>query len=220
MGVREHAMIRILVVDDHDVVRTGFRALFERYPNIELVGEAVEGGEAIAIATETKPDVVVLDYYLPLMNGLEVTRELRGRLPATEILIFTMHYSEVFVEEVLSAGARGYLLKSDATRDLIPAINAVAAHRPYFTDRVADTLVRQLRVRQNGPCSRLSNREREVVALVAEGYSNKEIAEALRIHLITVENHRASAIRKLQLSSSATSAGLVRYAVRNKLVDA
>ena len=155
-----------------------------------------------------------------LINGLDVTQELRSRSPATEVLIFTMHYSELFIQEVRSADARGYLLKSDATRDLIPAINAVAAHRSYFTDRVADTLMRQLRLRQHGPCSKLSNREREVVALVAEGYSNKEIAEELRIHQATVEYHRSSAIRKLQLSSPASSAGLVRYAVRNKLVEA
>lgn len=213
-------MIRILVVDDHDVVRTGFRALLETYPQFEMVGEAVEGNEAITIATETKPDVVVLDYYLPLINGLEVTRELRSRLPGTEVLIFTMHYSEQFAQDVLSAGARGYLLKSDATRDLIPAINAVAAHRPYFTDRVADRLMSQLRVTQHRHCSKLTNREHEVVAMVAEGYSNKEIAEALGIHLPTVETHRASAIRKLRLPSSTSSAALVRYAVRNKLVEA
>jgi DNA-binding NarL/FixJ family response regulator len=213
-------MIRILVVDDHDVVRSGFRALLETFPNFELVGEAVEGNEAIRFATETRPDVVVLDYYLPLINGLDVTRELRSRSPATEVLMFTMHYSELFTEEVLSAGARGYLLKTDATRHLIPAIYAVAAHRPYFTDRVADTLMRQLQVGQRRPCSKLSNREREVVALVVEGYSNKGIADALGIHLPTVETHRASAIRKLQLSSSASSAGLVRYADRNKLVEA
>jgi DNA-binding NarL/FixJ family response regulator len=218
--VKDHAMIRILVVDDHDVVRTGFRSLLETYPNFELVGEAVEGNEAITIATETRPDVVVLDYYLPLINGLDVTRELRSRLPGTEVLIFTMHYSEQFAQDVLSAGARGYLLKSDATRDLIPAIKAVAAHRPYFTDRAADTLMSQLRVTQHRHCSKLTNREREVVVMVADGYSSREIAEALGIHLPTVETHRASAIHKLQLSSSASSAGLVRYAVRNKLIEA
>jgi len=119
-----------------------------------VVGEAGEGGEAVALAMETNPDVVVLDYYLPVINGLEVARELRRSLPKTEILIFTMHYSEHFAEEVLGAGARGYLLKSDATRDLIPAIYALAAHRPYFTDRVVDTLVRHLRIKQHPPCSK------------------------------------------------------------------
>src|SRR5262245_11630725 len=147
----DHAMIRILLVDDHEVVRTGCRALLEGYPNFEVVGEAGGGADAIALAIETNPDVVVLDYYLPVINGVEVTRALRRRLPKTEILMFTMHYSEQFTQEVLSAGARGYLLKSDPTRDLITALNAVAGHRPYFTDRVADTLVRQLRVRQHRP---------------------------------------------------------------------
>src|SRR5262245_2635975 len=210
-------MIRILVVDDHDVVRTGCRALLETDPNFEVTGEAGEGSEAVALAIKTTPDVVVLDYYLPAIDGLAVTRELRRRLPETEILIFTMHYSEHFAQEVFSAGARGYLLKSDATCDLIPAIYALAAHRPYFSDRVADTLIRQLRMRQHGSYWKLSNRQREVVTLVAKGYTNKEIAQILKIHPITVEQHRASAIRKLQLSSSAE---LVRYAVRNKLVEA
>jgi DNA-binding NarL/FixJ family response regulator len=210
-------MIRIIVVDDHDVVRTGCRALLETYPNFEVVGEAGEGWEAVALAIKTNPNVVVLDYYLPAINGLEVSRELRRRLPKIEILMFTMHYSEHFAQEVLSAGARGYILKSDATCDLIPAIYALAAHRPYFTDRVADTLLRQLRIKQHRPCSKLSNRQREVVTLVAKGYSNREIAQILGVHPITVEQHRACAIRKLQLSSSAA---LVRYAVRNHLVEA
>jgi DNA-binding NarL/FixJ family response regulator len=182
-----------------------------------VVGEAGEGWEAVALAIKTNPNVVVLDYYLPAINGLEVSRELRRRLPKIEILMFTMHYSEHFAQEVLSAGARGYILKSDATCDLIPAIYALAAHRPYFTDRVADTLLRQLRIKQHRPCSKLSNRQREVVTLVAKGYSNREIAQILGVHPITVEQHRACAIRKLQLSSSAA---LVRYAVRNHLVEA
>jgi DNA-binding NarL/FixJ family response regulator len=210
-------MIRIVIVDDHDVVRIGLRVLLETYPAYKVVGEAADGSEAIRVATSTKPDVVVLDYSLPLMNGLEVTQELRNQLPATKILMFTMHHSEQFIEEVIRTGARGYLLKSDAIRELIPAINAVAAHRPYFSDKVGDTLVARLLGARNRPCSKLSDREHEVVALVAEGHTNKEIAKALGIHLVTAQNHRASAMRKLHLTSPAA---LVRYAVRNRLVEA
>jgi DNA-binding NarL/FixJ family response regulator len=133
-------MIRIVIVDDHDVVRIGLRLLLETYPKYEVVGEAADGREAITVITGTTPDVAVLDYCLPRMNGLEVTQELRNQLPETEILIFTMHHSEQFLEEVIGAGARGYLLKSDAIRELVPAINAVAAHRPYFWAKVGDTL--------------------------------------------------------------------------------
>ena len=134
-------MIRILLVDDHEIVRTGVRALLETYPMYKVVGEAIEGNEAIAIAIETKPDVVLLDYLLPPINGLQVTRAIRDRLPATEILLLTMHCSDQFIEEAIRAGARGCLLKIDASRDLIAAINAVSARRPYFTNKVADTLV-------------------------------------------------------------------------------
>jgi DNA-binding NarL/FixJ family response regulator len=210
-------MIRIVIVDDHDVVRIGLRLLLETYPKYEVVGEAADGREAITVITGAMPDVAVLDYCLPRMNGLEVTQELRDQSPETEILMFTMHHSEQFIEEVIRAGARGYLLKSDAIRELVPAIDAVAAHRPYFSDKVGDTLVDRLLGRRNRPCSKLSDREHQVVALVAKGHTNKEIAKGLSLHLVTVQNHRASAMRKLHLTSSAA---LVRYAVRNRLVEA
>jgi DNA-binding NarL/FixJ family response regulator len=210
-------MIRILIVDDHEVVRTGLRTLLETYPRYQVVGEAAEGSEAIEVAANTKPDVVVLDYCLPQINGVEVTRELRKRLPATEVLLFTMHYSEPFIEEVIRAGARGYLLKSDLIRELVPAIDAVAAHHPYFSDKAELHLINHLQSRRDRPSGKLSDHEHRVIALVADGHTNKEIAEALGIHLVTVQHHRASAMSKLHLTSSAA---LVRYAVRSKLVEA
>jgi DNA-binding NarL/FixJ family response regulator len=213
----ENHTTRILIVDDHDIVRAGVRSLLESYPRYKVVAEASDGIEAIARAIDVKPNVVVLDYMLPQSNGLEVARQLRVELPRSEILMFTMHYTDQSITEALRAGVRGYLLKSDGCRELVEAINSVAAHRPYFSGYVADILLRSRRGLPNQPDSTLSNREREVVQLVAEGNSNKEIAKALSIGLVTVENHRASAIRKLHLSSSA---GLVRYAVRNKLVEA
>ena len=213
---RDGYSIRVLIVDDHDVVRAGVRALLESVAQYE-VDEASNGAEAIDKAIESKPNVVVLDYSLPQMNGIEVARQIRGRLPKTEMLMFTVHDTERLVDEALRVGVRGYVRKSDGCRDLIGAIHSLAVHRPYFTHSAADALMRRLRISQNQSGSVLTDRERAVVLLVAEGYSNKEMATALSISRITVERHRASAIRKLHLTSSAA---LVRYAIRNQLVEA
>ena len=210
-------MTRILIADDHDVVRSGLRTILEAQPNWEVVAEAADGKEAILKAIETKPDVAVIDYSLPLINGIEVTRQLRARLPSTEVLIFTMHDNEMVVEELLRAGARGYLLKSDAKNHLIGAIESLATHRPFFSAHVSEALLASFLARARGSESKLTNRERGVVQLIAEGHSNKQIAQLLSISMKTVETHRASIMRKLKLSSSA---GLVRYAIRNKLVEA
>ncbi len=210
-------MTRILIADDHDVVRSGLRSILEAHPNWEVVAEAADGKEAILKAIETKPDVAVLDYSLPLVNGVEATRQIRARLPRTEVLIFTMHDNETLIEELLKAGARGYLLKSDANRYLIAAIEALAIHKPFFTARVSEALLESFLTRTSQVGSTLTNRERGVVQLIAEGHTNKEIAELLNISLKTVETHRASVMRKLNLSSSAD---LVRYAIRNRLVEA
>ena len=160
---------RILIADDHDVVRSGLRSILEAHPNWEVVAEAADGREAILNAIETKPDVAVVDYSLPLVNGVEVTRQIRARLPRTEVLIFTMQDNERLIEELLKAGARGYLLKSDAARYLVEAIEALAAHRPFFTAKVSEALLHSFRARG----SSLTNRERTVVQLVAEGHTNK-----------------------------------------------
>ena len=130
-------MTRILIADDHDVVRSGLTTILEAHPNWEVVAEAADGKEAILKAIETKPDVAVLDYSLPLVNGIEATRQIRARLPKTEVLIFTMHDNETLIEELLKAGARGYLLKTDARRDLIAAIEVSQIHKPFFTARVS-----------------------------------------------------------------------------------
>jgi len=208
---------RILIADDHDVVRSGLRAILEAHPNWEVVAEAADGRDAILKAIEAKPDVAVLDYSLPLVNGVEVTRQIRGRLPRTEVLIFTMHDNDTLIQELLKAGARGYLLKSDAKRYLIAAVEALAIRKPFFTAKVSEALLESYLTRTNQAGSTLTNRERSVVQLIAEGHTNKDIAHLLNISIKTAETHRAAAMRKLNISSSAA---LVRYAIRNKLVEA
>jgi DNA-binding NarL/FixJ family response regulator len=210
-------MTRILIADDHQVVRSGLRAILEAQQNWEVVAEAADGKEAILKAIETKPDVAVLDYSLPLVNGIEATRQIRTQLPRTEVLVFTMYDNETLIEELVKAGARGYLLKSDARRDLMAAVQALANHRSYFTARVSEALLKSFLTESSRTGSTLTNRERNVVQLVAEGHSNKQTAIMLNISLKTVETHRATIMRKLDLSSSAD---LVRYAIRNRIVEA
>ena len=210
-------MIRILIADDHDIVRAGLRRILEAHANWEVVAEAGDGKDAIRKAVETKPDIVVIDYSLPMLNGTEVTREIRSRLPKTEVLIFTMHDNERLIEDLLSAGARGYVLKTDAKQYLVEAIEALAAHKPYFTGKVSKTLLDAYLARSRVEKGPLTNREREVVQLIAEGYTNKQIANLLHLSLKTVETHRAAIMRKLDASSTAD---LVRYAIRNRIVEA
>ena len=209
-------MTRILIADDHAIVRSGLRTILEAHPNWEVVAEASDGKEAIQNAIATEPDVAVVDYSLPLVNGIEVTRQIRARLPKTEVLIFTMHDNQTLVEDLLKAGARGYLLKSDARNLLIGAVEALAEHRPFFTARVSEELLSAYVKGSKRTASVLTDRERSVVQLVAEGHSNKEVALLLGISIKTVETHRAAVMRKLNLSSPAA---LVRYAIRNKIVE-
>jgi DNA-binding NarL/FixJ family response regulator len=210
-------MIRILIADDHHVVRSGLRTILDAQPNWEVVAEAADGKEAVLKAIETKPDIAVLDYSLPLINGIEATRQIRAHLPKTEVLIFTMHDNETLIQDVMKAGARGYLLKSDATRDLMAAIAALAIHKPFFTTKVSEALLESFVMASNAMGSTLTNREVGVVQMIAEGHTNKHVARLLNISPKTVETHRASVMRKLNLSSSAD---LVRYAIRNNLVEA
>ena len=208
-------MVRILIADDHEVVRSGLRATLEAQPGWSVVAEAANGKDAVAKAAQVAPDVAIVDYALPLINGIEVTRRIRIRNPETEVLIFTMHDSETLIREMLSAGARGYLLKSDATTFLITAVESLAAHKPFFTGKISETLLESFLVQgQHGDM--LTGRERTVVQLIAEGYTNKEMADILNLSMKTIEAHRASALRKLELKNTA---GLVRYAIRNKLVS-
>jgi DNA-binding NarL/FixJ family response regulator len=207
---------RILIADDHEVVRSGLRKILETQPAWEVVAEAADGKEAVSKAIETVPDIAIVDYSLPILNGLEVTRQIRQRLPRTEVLIFTVHENDALVTELLQAGARGYLLKSDASRYLIAAIDSLASRKPFFSSSVSEALLQSFIARTGREVSALTPRERQIVQLIAEGRTNKAIAELLNISLKTVETHRAAVMRKLNLASSAA---LVRYAIRNKLVE-
>jgi DNA-binding NarL/FixJ family response regulator len=209
-------MTRILIADDCEVVRLGLRQTLEAQPDWQVVAEAADGKEAILDAIASKPDVAIVEYALPVMNGIEVTHHLRRRLPRIEILIFTRCEDDALVFDLLSAGARGYLLKSDAKRYLLEAVASLAAHRPFFTDRISEALLQSFLTRCNRTRTTLTNRERSVVQLIAEGHTNRKIGAFLGIGVKTVETHRAAIMRKLKLASSAA---LVRYAVRNQLVE-
>lgn len=208
-------MVRLLIADDHDVVRSGLRSILEDRPGWSVIAEAADGKQAILKSISEKPDIAILDYSLPLINGIEATRQIRMRAPSVEVLIFTMHDNETLLRDLLRAGARGYLLKSDAERYLFAAVEALIAHKPFFTDRASEALLDTF-LRTKPKDDVLTNRERGIVQLVAEGHSNKAIAGVLNISVKTVETHRAAIMRKLSLTSSAA---LVRYAVRNKLVE-
>ncbi len=209
---------RILVADDHEVVRQGVRALLEGQPEWVVCGEARSGREAVAKAIELKPDVVVLDITMPELNGLDATTQIR-RAVSSKILILTVHESDQIVADILDAGAHGYVLKTDAGRTLIEAIRAVLAGKTYFTDSVHDVAGRQAGTRmttgRRAP-DRLTPRQREVVQLLTEGKSNKEIAVVLGITTKTAETHRAHILAKLELHSMSE---LVRYAIRNRIIE-
>lgn len=210
-------MTRILIADDHEVVRSGLRSIVEAHPGWEVVAEAADGKTAITKAMETKPNVAILDYSMPLVNGVEAARQIRKRNPDIEVLIFTMHDNEALVGEVLDAGARAYLLKSDAKQHLISAIQALSVHKPFFSGQISEKLLDVYLQSQKGRIGAvLSARERLVVQLIAEGHTNKEISSILNLSIKTIESHRAAAMRKLNITSTA---GIVRYAIRNKLVE-
>jgi len=215
--MRVTTMTRILIADDHDVVRTGVRHIIEDQPGWSVVAEAADGKDAVAQAIATKPDVAILDYRLPLLDGIEVTRQIRRRVPSVEVLIFTMHDDESLLREALSAGARSYVQKSDAGQHLISAVQSLAEHKPYFTDRASQVLLKNFLTEAEKVQQVLTDREQVVVQLVAEGHSNKEAAAVLNVSIKTIETHRSSIMRKLDLTSSAA---LVRYAIRHNLVQA
>jgi len=211
---------RILVVDDHAVVRRGVRALLETQKGWEVVGEATTGREAVELAGRLHPDVVVMDMSLPELNGLEATRQIRKQSPQTEVVVLTMHHSEALARDVLQAGARGYVLKSDADQSLIAAVDSLRQHKPFLTpvvtEFVLDGFMRGGDGHEPTPKAALTPREREIVQLLAEGNSNKETASAIGVSVKTVEAHRANIMRKLRLRSVSD---LVRYAIRNKIVQ-
>jgi len=214
--------VTILIADDHEVVRRGMKSLLQSHPGWEVCGEAADGREAVELAKKLKPNVVVLDVTMPELGGLEATRQILRALPRVEILILTMHDSEELVREVFDAGARGYVLKTDTGRDLARAVEAVSEHRPFFTTKIAEMVLDGYLERKRQPASvharpsSLTSRELEVVHLLAEGKSNKEVATVLGISTKTAEAHRINIMRKLDLHSIAE---VVRYAIRNQLLS-
>jgi DNA-binding NarL/FixJ family response regulator len=210
-------MTTIMIADDHDVVRRGLRAILEARPTWRVIAEACDGKGAVTSAFRCKPDVAIIDYGLPRLNGIEAARQIRHHLPNTEILIFTMHNSDDILLHALEAGARGFLLKSDADDYVIAAVQALSQHKPFFTGKVSETLIAAfLAASGTARTSVLTMRENSVVQLIAEGRTGKEAADLLGVSPKTVEAARASALRKLNLK---TTADLIRYAVRNRLVD-
>src|SRR6266568_2249447 len=211
----------ILIADDHPLVRRGLRTLLETHPGWKIVAEISNGREAVERATALQPDVAILDIGMPKLNGMEAAFLIFKASPNTRILILTMHSAEDVIQRMVSVGASGYVLKSDAEKDLIAAVDALLHHKTFFTSAASDVVLSQLRGRatrntEHATRDRLSVREREIVQLLAEGKSNKEIAAQLNISTRTVENHRAKTMDKLNLHSFGE---LVRYAVRNKIVE-
>jgi DNA-binding NarL/FixJ family response regulator len=213
-------MVRILIADDHEIMRQGLRDLLEKHEGWEVCAEASNGRQAVELAIKLRPLVVILDISMPEMNGLEATRQIKKALPDTEVLIFSMHENEDFVQDVLNAGALGYLLKSDAALNVTAAIEALCEHEPYFTRKVARTMldVYLQRKRENGELAprQLTAREREIVQLLAEGRGNKSVSALLGVSVKTVETHRAAIMKKLGLRSLAE---MVRYAIRNRMIQ-
>jgi DNA-binding NarL/FixJ family response regulator len=209
--------LQILLADDHVIVRRGLRALLETNQDFVVCAEAGDGRDAVELAIKHKPDIAVVDVSLPILNGIEATRQIRRGSPATEVLVFTMHDSDELISEVLHAGARGYLLKSEADDQVINAVRTLARHRPFFSTKVSETLLDKFNSGSPGRSNLLTPREREIVQLIAEGNSNKKIALLLDVSIKTVETHRSAAMYKLGIRSVAE---LVRYAVRNKLIQA
>ena len=208
-------MTRLLIADEYEMVRSGLRAILEAQPNWVVVAEAVDGKEAILKAIEAKPDVAVINSVLPLVSGIEVTRQIRMRFRRTEVLVFTIDDSTTQIDALVKAGARGFLTTSTPQDDLIEAVRSLAIHKPFLTARVVEELLKSF-LSKSTPRSPLSTRERTVLTLVAEGHSNGQTAAILNISIKTVETHRAAIMRKLNLYSRAD---LVRYAVRNGLVE-
>lgn len=214
-------MTRILLADDHDIVRRGLKALLQERPEWKICGEANSGRDAVELATRLQPEIAIVDLMMPDLNGLETTGRIRKVSPRTEVLVFTMHHDEELVHEVLSAGARGYLLKTDVERHIVTAVETLLRHQPYFSAQISETVLDGfLRSRREGDglqaASRLTPREREIVQLLAEGHRNKIVAHKLGISIKTVETHRTTLMRKLGVKSIVE---LVRYAVRNHLTE-
>jgi len=207
---------RILLADDHAVVRQGFKMLLSAQPDMEIVGEAANGREAVESAESLRPDVVVMDVAMPELNGIEATRRLAASAPHTRVIALSMHKDSVYVREILRAGARGYLLKDSGTEDLVSAIRAVAKGESYLSPAVSNAVLDDYRRHVTNPIDLLTSREREVLQMLAEGKTNKEIAGVLNLSVYTVDAHRGRIMEKLNLHSIND---LVRFAVRNGIIE-
>ena len=208
--------IRILLADDHAVVRRGFQMILAEQADMEIVGEAGNGREALEQAAKLKPDVVVMDVAMPELNGIEATRRMAENAPHARVLALSMHKDSVYVREILRAGARGYLLKDSVAADLVSAVRAVASGEGYLSPAVSDAVLDDYRRHVTNPIDLLTSREREVLQTLAEGKTNKEIAVVLNLSVYTVDAHRGRIMEKLNLHSINE---LVRFAVRNGLID-
>jgi DNA-binding NarL/FixJ family response regulator len=210
-------MLRILIADDHAIVRSGVRHIIESHHGWQVCGEAADGETALAIAAREQPDVAILDVSLPLLSGIMLTRRLKQESPATRVLLFTMHDDEETVNRGLAAGARGYLLKTDTELHLDAAILALGARKPYFSSLVAEMLLEAaVTDRKRSRLESFTTRELQVAQLVAEGNSNKQVATRLGIAIKTVESHRAAAMRKAGVR---TAGQFVRFAIKNNLIQ-
>jgi DNA-binding NarL/FixJ family response regulator len=215
--------LRILIADDHDLMRRGLKTLLLAQPNWSICAEAQTGREAVTKAEELKPDIVILDITMPELNGLEAAKRILKTCPSTEILVLSMHYSDQLIREILDTGIRGYIVKSDSERDLVIAVQALAIHKPFFTPRATELILDKFNGREGASSEmpeslrdRLTSREREIVQLLSEGKSSKEVASDLKISVKTAETHRANIMRKLEIHSVSE---LVRYAVRNQIIE-
>ena len=208
--------IRILLADDHAVVRQGFRMILGAQADLEIVGEAGNGREAVELAASLRPDVVVMDVTMPELNGIEATRRLTADNPHIRVVALSMHKDSVYVREILRAGARGYLLKDSVAEDLVAAVRAVAGGEGYLSPAISNAVLDDYRKHVTNPIDLLSSREREVLQMLAEGKTNKEIAVTLNLSVYTVDAHRGRIMEKLNVHSINE---LVRFAVRNGLID-
>jgi DNA-binding NarL/FixJ family response regulator len=208
--------IRILLADDHAVVRAGFRMILAAHADMEIVGEAGDGRAVLEQAQRLRPDVVVMDVAMPGLNGIEATRRLADAHPHTRVLALSMHKDSVYVREMLRAGARGYLLKDSIDSDLIAAVRAVARGDAYLSPAIADGVLSDYRRHVSDPLDLLTSREREVLQLIAEGKTNKDIASLLKLSVYTVDAHRGRIMEKLNLHSTSE---LVRFAMRSGIIE-
>jgi DNA-binding NarL/FixJ family response regulator len=213
--------IRILIADDHGIVRRGLRLQLERNEQFEVVGEAVDGREAVRMAEELVPDIVIMDIAMPNMNGIQAAAQIVKGLPQTGIIMLSMHSDETYITRTLAAGARGYLLKDNAEVDLYRAVEVVAQGKPFFSPAIANTLLEDYmyQMQQRGlqdSYDLLTDREKEILQLLAEGRSNKDVAVMLNLSTNTVETHRTRIMQKLDLHSAAE---IVLYAVRKRIVS-